>query len=286
MSVESILETMEQQQWLEPVENELQKAVHQTYKAAGGPGRAVRNFLNGTWLGHPLHPALTDVPLGAWTATVVLDAFDERAADAALCVGLGGAACAAIAGLTDWQDIDGSARRIGLIHGLLNLTGVVLFSASLAERRKGNRGAGKALALAAFGGAMLSAWLGGNLVYRKKIGVDHTQEVTLPPDFVPVLAESELPEGAMRRVEKDGFRILLVRRAGRVHALGEVCSHLGGPLAEGTLEDTSVRCPWHGSRFSLEDGSVLDGPATHPQPCLEARVRDGRIEVRPCGSRP
>ena len=149
MSTETILETAEQQQWLEPVEDELQKAVRQAYQAAGAPGRSVKNFLNGTWLGHPLHPALTDVPLGAWTAAVVLDALDNPAADTAVCIGLVGATCAAVTGLTDWQDIDGSPRRIGLIHGLLNLTGLALFTASYAQRKNGHRRAGKALALVA-----------------------------------------------------------------------------------------------------------------------------------------
>lgn len=282
MGTETIIETAEQQQWLEPVENELQKAVQQTYKAAGAPGRSVKNFLNGTWLGHPLHPALTDIPLGAWTAAVVLDALDDPAADTALCVGLVGATCAAVTGLTDWQDVDGGARRIGLIHGLLNLTGLALFTASYFQRRSGNRSAGKALAMVAYGGALASAWLGGNLVYRKKIGIDHAQDNTLPDRFVPVLAESELAEGEMRRVERDGFRILLARRHGTIYAMGEVCSHLGGPLAEGKLDDEGVTCPWHGSRFALEDGRVLDGPATHPLPCVEARVKGGQIEVRRC----
>ena len=280
--MKSVVETVERQEWLAPVEDELQKAVHRAYEAGGGGGRAMKNFLNGTWLGHPLHPALTDVPLGAWTATVVLDALDSRAADGALAVGLAGSALAALTGLTDWQDIDGPARRIGLLHGALNLTGAALFATSLVKRREGKRSQGKVLALAGFAGAMFSAWLGGKLVYEKKIGTDHTQDVNLPEDFTDVLAESDLPEGAMRRVEWNGFRILLARRGGRIFAIGEVCSHLGGPLAEGAADDGSVRCPWHGSRFSLADGSVLDGPATHPQPCLETRTRNGRIEVKRC----
>src|SRR5690349_19957957 len=260
MSVDTIIETVEQQQWLEPVENELQKAVRNTYEAAGGTGRSVKNFLNGTWLGHPLHPVLTDIPIGAWTAAVVLDALDDRAADTAIGIGLVGAAGSAVTGLTDWQDVDGGARRIGLIHGLLNLTGFALFGFSYLRRKQGDRSAGKKLALIGYAGALVSAWLGGNLVYSKKIGTDHAQDNTLPDGFTPVLYESELPEGTMRRVEKTGFRIRLVRRRGKIYAMGEVCSHGGGPWGEGTLEGESVRCPWHGSRFALEDGRVLDGP--------------------------
>jgi nitrite reductase/ring-hydroxylating ferredoxin subunit len=84
----------------------------------------------------------------------------------------------------------------------------------------------------------------------------------------------------MRRVEWKGSRILLARRDGQVYAIAEVCSHLGGPLAEGEFSGDQVRCPWHGSCFSIKDGSVIHGPATHPQPCLETRVRDGKIEVK------
>jgi nitrite reductase/ring-hydroxylating ferredoxin subunit len=74
--------------------------------------------------------------------------------------------------------------------------------------------------------------------------------------------------------------VVLVRRRGRIHALGERCAHFGGPLADGEVRDDAIVCPWHGSRFSLEDGRVLDGPATMPQPCFETRVRDGFVEIR------
>jgi nitrite reductase/ring-hydroxylating ferredoxin subunit len=118
------------------------------------------------------------------------------------------------------------------------------------------------------------------LVYEQGIGVDRNQGQALPEKFVPVFSESELGDGELKRAEHDGVPILLVRRGKRTFALAEKCSHLGGPLSEGKLRDNSVQCPWHGSRFSLEDGQVLDGPAVHPQPCLEARVRNGKIEVR------
>jgi nitrite reductase/ring-hydroxylating ferredoxin subunit len=73
---------------------------------------------------------------------------------------------------------------------------------------------------------------------------------------------------------------MLVRAGGRIHALANTCSHLGGPLCEGTLHEGGVVCPWHGSRFDLETGEVLDGPAVFPAPRFETRVRDGRIELR------
>jgi nitrite reductase/ring-hydroxylating ferredoxin subunit len=110
--------------------------------------------------------------------------------------------------------------------------------------------------------------------------------VPLPLDFVPVLAESELHEGTMKRVEHNGVPFLLARRGNRIFAMAETCSHMGGPLAEGEMIDGTVKCPWHGSRFSLEDGSVVDGPAVHPQPCLETRVRNGQIELRKTTGQP
>jgi nitrite reductase/ring-hydroxylating ferredoxin subunit len=127
---------------------------------------------------------------------------------------------------------------------------------------------------------MGSAYLGGKLVYTEQIGVDHTIGQRYPDEFAAVLPEGELGEGQMRRVEVNGSRVLLARRSGRIFAIAEVCSHLGGPLAEGEFKECWVRCPWHGSRFSLETGQVLDGPSTHPQPCLDVRVVNGNIEVK------
>jgi len=268
-----------------------QRAVVAAFKAGGSAGRAVKNFLHGTWLGHPLHPALTDVPLGAWTTALVFDTLDaggrgwpwqpaaRRRADAAILVGIAGAVGAALAGLTDWQHTDGRARRTGLAHAALNTVALGLYTSSLIVRRRGSRGTGRSLAVAGFGMVMASAWLGGRLVYRDRVGVDHAQRDE-PEGFLRALRESELREGQPVRAEISGLRVVLVKRDGRVYAIGERCSHLGGPLAEGEVRDDSIVCPWHGSRFALADGRVLDGPATMPQPCFEARVRDGFVEVR------
>lgn len=276
-----IEDVLERQEWLEPVESGLQKGVAGAFEATGGPGRAARNFLHGVWLGHPLHPALTDVPLGAWTAAVILDAAGEdRAADLAVTIGLAGAAGAAITGLTDWQATDGRARRVGVVHGLLNTAAASLFTASLIARKNRSRGLGRGLALAGYAIGGFSAWLGGHLVFRERIGVDHAADATPPEDWTSVLDSAELREGEPRRVTAGDTRVLLVRRGEEICAIGEVCSHLGGPLAEGKLEGDVIECPWHASRFCVRDGSVVDGPATHPQPRYEARENAGRIEVR------
>ena len=288
MGTDGIITGITRQDWLQPAEERLQKVLHATFASGGRGGQKIKNVLHGTWLGHPVHVILTDVPLGAWTAALVFDFLESTsgrkefaaAADASITIGLIGAAGAAITGLTDWQDVDPPARRVGLVHGLLNVMGTSLFLASRVMRKRRSRSSGRRLAILGYTLATAAAYLGGNLVYEQQIGVDHTSGQKLPEDFETVLPESDLPEGKLMRADYNGVPILLVRRGKRIFALAETCSHLGGPLAEGKLSGNSVQCPWHGSRFALEDGRVLDGPAVHPQPCLESRVRDGKIEVR------
>jgi len=272
-----------------PVDEKVQKFVDKLLYAEGRPGaQKIRNFLNGTWLGEPLHAALTDVPIGAWTAAIVIDGLDSIrhrqefsvAADTSILIGLAGAASAAVAGIADWSDVDPPARSVGLLHGLLNVGVTTLFTTSSILRRKDSRNGGRIFAALGYGLLMYSAHLGGKMVYEHRVGVDRTAGEVFPEDFVPVLAESELSDNTPTRASHEGTPILLVRRGSRIFALAETCSHFSGPLSEGKLEDDSIVCPYHASRFALEDGRVLDGPAVHPQPCLEVRVRSGKIEVR------
>src|SRR5690348_6312790 len=187
MATEPPVDFVEHQEWLEPAENAVQKAVASAFQNTGTTGRKVQNFLHGTWLGHPLHPVLTDIPIGAWTATLVLDLMDlsgrkdcRAGADVSLEIGLAGAGCAALAGVTDWHVTDGPARRVGIVHGMLNLVGAGLYTASLVARKRRNRAAGRALAFAGFVVAAASAYLGGTLVYGEQIGVNHTVGEQLP----------------------------------------------------------------------------------------------------------
>jgi nitrite reductase/ring-hydroxylating ferredoxin subunit/uncharacterized membrane protein len=282
------VEVIKKQDWLEPIADRLQPTVAAALGVDGPIGPRVANILHGTWLGHPLHVVLTDVPIGSWTAAAVLDALEEktgsramgRGADAAIALGLVGAAAAGITGLSDWSKIGGGQpRRIGLAHGLLNATATACYVTSLCLRRTHSRRAGRRFALLGLIVSSVAAYLGGHLVFKEKIGVDHTADYSPPEDFVSVLAEVELLENQLRRVDANGMPVLLVRSGQRIYAIAETCAHLGGPLSEGKLEDATVRCPWHGSRFSLEDGRVLEGPSVHAQPVLEVRVRDGQIEV-------
>jgi nitrite reductase/ring-hydroxylating ferredoxin subunit/uncharacterized membrane protein len=249
--------------------------------------RPVRNLLSGTNIGHPLHPPLTDVPIGAWSMSVLLDAAGgERcrpAADLLLLTGIAAAVPTAASGLNDWSDTLDGPRRVGLLHAALNVTALGLFTGSLCARAAGCRRTGRGLSLAGYVVVGAGGYLGGHLTYVDAVNVNHTAFEDRPGEWTPVLGDSELPEGGSRKVTADGAQVLLHRGDGRIFALASTCSHEGGPLEEGEVADGCVTCPWHGSTFALADGHIVRGPASTPQPCYETRVRDGRIEVRALG---
>jgi len=256
---------------------------------AGAVGRAVRprvvrNLLSGTDLGHPLHPVLTDVPIGAWVMSALLDAAGgpaaEGAADLLVAAGVVAAVPTAAAGLSDWSDTVGPEARVGLVHAALNTTAVSLYLASLVARARGRRRGGKVLGLAGLGVLTGSAYLGGHLSFGMGVDVNRTAWEQRPDQWTPVLADSELADGQHRRADAGGVPVLLYRTAGTVYALDSTCSHMGGPLEEGTISDGCVICPWHGSTFRFADGTIVRGPASTPEPCYQTRIQDGRIEVR------
>lgn len=273
----------------QPVDEKLQKLLDKALYGGGHPSaQRIRNFLNGTWLGEPLHVVLTDVPVGAWTVAMAFDALDlvfdrrefRRGCETSIGIGLVAAVGAAITGATDWSDVDPPARRLGLIHGLLNLSGAALFATSLFLRKKRSRAAGRIAGVLGYAVMSYASNLGGKMVYEHGVGVDRTNGQEFPEQFAAVLPETSLVDGKLTRAMYRGTPILLVRRGQRLFAMAETCSHFSGPLSEGKLEGDTVVCPYHFSRFALEDGRVLDGPAVHTQPCLEIRARNGQIEVR------
>ncbi len=282
----ALIQFIERQTVLDRTSDVLQAWVRAMFRSGGATGRNLKDVLNGTWLGHPLHPALTDVPIGSWTIAIGLDAFGvttgrnelQQAADFAVGVGTIGALGAAVAGLTDWSDTDSRPRRMGLAHAIVNIGATSLFAASFAMRRTDRR-LGVILGFIGYGVASMGAFLGGHLVFAQRIGVTHAGQ-KLTDEFIAVLPDTELKEDQLCRAEVNTVPLVLVRHAGAIYALVETCAHLGGPLSQGTLEDGNVRCPWHNSCFSLKDGHVINGPAAFEQPCFETRVRDGQIEVR------
>ena len=253
-------------------------------------GTTARNVLDGVWFEAPLHPALTDVPIGSWTAAAAFDGLDlatdsramRNAADASLAFGVVGALGAAVTGLSDWRYLSGGSRRMGMAHALLNTIGLVLSIASLILRAAGRRNAGRLTFLAGYSVSGLAAHLGGELSYHYGLRVDQNAFQGSGPDgFTPVLDEDELAQDSMRQVEVEGTGVLLSRSLnGDVCAISSVCNHFGGPLEQGDREGDTVVCPWHKSRFNLCSGEAMDGPAVFPQPLYETRVRDGKIEVK------
>ena len=173
----------EAQHWVAPLEQPAQDAVHSFFALFGPNAHTIRNLLHGTWLHEPLHAVLVEVPVGAWTATVVFDTLAaagvrklNTAADATLVLGLVSALGAAVTGANDWADVKGPARRIGAVHGLLNVAATGLFAAALFGRgRSGSRGRARALAALGYVVVSLSAHLGGNMVYEHGVGVQDTQ---------------------------------------------------------------------------------------------------------------
>jgi nitrite reductase/ring-hydroxylating ferredoxin subunit/uncharacterized membrane protein len=277
----------EQSETLDKWSEQLQGALNTLVDQGGPAARRVKNLLNGIWLGHPLHPALTDVPLGAWWTGFLLDLVGaKRAADAAMTVGVLAALPTALAGAADWVDTAGEQRRVGLVHAGLNSVGLVCTVASLFARRGERRGLGFLLSTVGVSLASFSAWLGGELVYRWGTGVSRNAFTSFDLDeFRAVVSADALVPGRLvgASVEIDGSPVALVllREGGTVYALGATCSHVGGPLAEGRLVDGDcVECPWHASRFRMADGQVVQGPASAPQPVFEARIREGNVEVR------
>jgi nitrite reductase/ring-hydroxylating ferredoxin subunit/uncharacterized membrane protein len=264
-------------------------AVQAPLRAALSSRLALRDALDGTWLGTPLHPALTDVPVGAATTAFLLDLGQSVsgsgnlavAADRALAVSVLGALPAAATGTSDWRDLRGDSRRAGVLHGLLNVAGLALNCWSLALRAGGRRGTAKLVSGAAFAVQGVAAHVGGELSFGLGVRVNRTAWEGGGAEFAVALDASEVEGDAMRRVEVDGVPVLVARsREGRVCAIAATCSHLGGPLDEGDRDGDVVICPWHGSHFDLCSGEVVHGPAVFPQPRYEAREQDGRIELR------
>jgi nitrite reductase/ring-hydroxylating ferredoxin subunit/uncharacterized membrane protein len=245
-----------------------------------------RDLLHGTWLGHPLHPALTDVPIGAWASALALDVAGgrETAKAAERLVGLGVLAAlpTAASGAADYVALGDAPRpkRVGAVHALANGTALTLYAASWLARRKGAHAKGVALGLAGAGALGVGGMLGGHLAYRNAVGVDRTADEQGVTEWTDIGPLRDLPMREPVRRTVGGVDLVLFRNGSTVRALSATCSHLGGPLDQGRVEDECVTCPWHGSTFDLTDGSVLRGPATAPQPAYETRVVGRTVQVR------
>ena len=264
--------------------DKLAGAVATAVKRAAPDGSSVNEALSGTATGHPLHPPLTDVVIGAWTSAVALDWLGGKrggpAANWLVALGVLSAPPTMAAGLNDAARLDGPSQRLALVHATTNVVATGLFGASWLARRADRPFVGRLLALVGYGTVSLGAFLGGHLSFRRGVGVDHTAFLEAPEDWTAVADEASVKELEPLLVRSADVEIVLVREQGALYALLERCAHQGGPLHEGRIEDGCVVCPWHSSRYRLSDGVALSGPTPHPQPALQVRVRDSKVEVR------
>jgi nitrite reductase/ring-hydroxylating ferredoxin subunit/uncharacterized membrane protein len=290
----------------EPATERIAESVQNIVKAVIGsnrkPPRLFKTLLNGSFLGHPLHPVLTDVPIAAWLIAAIFDiiwlinpesaSWAARGAQAAVLIGFLGALGAVATGLTDWSDTFGHERSVGFLHGLINSSATLLYLISLLLRYNVFSGSidlslsaaeSVAGAIVGFVGLALifyGAFLGGDLVFANATGVNHTAFEPVVEQYERVAPLDEVPQNTIYKVVAAGVPVILIRMGANVYALGATCTHDGGPLNEGELQGNAVQCPWHGSRFNVKSGRVLTGPATVAEPRYDTRVRDGYVEVR------
>ncbi|GGV46579.1 hypothetical protein GCM10010495_75160 [Kitasatospora herbaricolor] len=265
---------------LDVVAEPLQRAVQ------GLPLGRLRGVLHGRPLGHPLHPALVQVPVGAWLSAAVLDVVpgSERAAHILVGVGVVSAAPAAWTGWVDWAEQHEQQMRTGLLHAASVATAVALYGASWAARSRGRHRLGRVLGFAGLTAVGGAAAVGGHLAHRQSAGANKAEPVAhlVEPGWHTLGHAGEFTVGEAARRTIGEVPVLVVREADEVfHVLADRCSHASGPLSQGEVADGCVICPWHGSVFRLSDGWNVDGPATAPQPRFATRTdTDGNLQAR------
>ena len=258
---------------------------HRWLSALFGPIRPVKDFLNGTWLGHPVHAALTDVPIGAMTVAIVLDIIGQPvAADVTVLIGVLAIVATAVSGLADYTDVDGTARSRATVHATVMTTALIVFVVSLVIRAGNPADRAVPIVLLVIGYLILTvgAEIGGDLVYLIGTNVNRHAWRGAGAKWVTLdLGElGDIPEGGPTKAKAGINTLILVRTGDTILALHEQCAHAGGPLSQGTLVDGCIQCPWHGSRFKLTNGHVARGPAMYDQPAYEVRRNDAGWEVR------
>jgi nitrite reductase/ring-hydroxylating ferredoxin subunit len=281
--VEQVVDRIENAGPLDPVVKIMRSAVSAVLKP-----QALRDALHGVLLGHPLHPVLTDVPIGAWSAAAILDLVPGTgpASSTLVAVGCASAVPTAVTGWADWSQLHPPQQRVGLVHAAANIVGLSCYAGSLAARMRGHQVRGKAWGYAGLGAVMVGGYLGGHLAFRQAAGMNHAADVIdlFPSGWQEIGRLDDLPEGAPTKRTVEGVDLLVVRRGQHVDVLSNRCSHLSGPLSDGEFAveggQGCVVCPWHGSTFRLADGGVVHGPATAPQQRFETRITNGAVEVR------
>jgi nitrite reductase/ring-hydroxylating ferredoxin subunit len=281
------------ERWARPLgglSNAIARLMDAIFRPLGRPGKLLQDFLNGSWLGHSVHPVVTDVVVGGATAALLLQVliwFGVSDLDVALIWLLGltwlSALSAVVTGLTDFKDTaTGDERNVVGLHGEINIVATVLFIAAFGAAVVGASGAAAWLLVAGYLVLTVGAFIGGHVVYKYGYMVNYNAFVRgkRAKEFTAVLPVADLPEATPTRAALGATGLVLVRRGDVVYALKETCPHAGGPLAEGHLEGDTVICPWHGSALRLSDGAVRHGPATSRQVAYRAHINGEQVEVQ------
>lgn len=259
---------------------------HRWLSALFRPIRPIKDFFNGTWLGHPVHAAVTDLPIGILTVSIILDLLGEPfAADVALILGVLTMLASAVVGLADYTDTDGTARMRATVHSTLMTIALVLFVISILGRNlgsTGDRAVPVGIAIVAYVVMTVGAAVGGDLVFLIGTHVNRHAWRGAGAKWVAVDLGGlpDIPEGGPTKVKAGINDLVVIRTGDTLLALHAQCAHAGGPLAEGSLVKDQIQCPWHGSRFHLANGHVARGPAMYSQPAYELRRTDAGWEAR------
>jgi nitrite reductase/ring-hydroxylating ferredoxin subunit/uncharacterized membrane protein len=243
----------------------------------------IKDLLNGRWLGHPLHAAATDIPIGMLLGVVVLDVLGyPGAADIVLIATIVFMLGAAITGLADYSDTDGTALTRATLHASIMVVTLVILVVSALMRAGSPTDRALPIALSIIGFVLITAgafvggdvaYLFGNMVSRHAFRGAGTKWIKLDTGDVNDL--DTLAENTPTKMRAGINDLVVVRVGDTVHALHHVCAHAGGPLSEGKLVDGCIQCPWHGSRFRLTDGAAQRGPTVYDQPSYEIRRAEG-----------
>jgi nitrite reductase/ring-hydroxylating ferredoxin subunit/uncharacterized membrane protein len=249
---------------------------HRWLSALFHPIRPIQNFLNGTWLGHPVHAVVTDVPIGALTVSIVADLIGQPiVADVSLVLGVLAMIASAVTGAADYTEVDGNARSRATVHSVIMVASLVVYAISLLIRSGSPADRLVPIVLSVVGYLLLSlgAMIGGDLVYLIGTHVNRhawrgagSKWIRLDLGDLP-----DIPEGGPTKLKAGINDLAVIREGDRILAVHAQCAHAGGPLAEGSLVDGAIQCPWHGSRFRMTDGHVVRGPAMYDQPAYEVR---------------
>jgi nitrite reductase/ring-hydroxylating ferredoxin subunit len=281
------------ERWARPLSglwNAAAKVMDAVFGALGRPGKLLQDFLNGSWLGHSLHPVLVDVVVGGSTAAVLLQILiwvgvaDLRVALLwILALVVLAALSSIVTGLTDFKDTaTGDERNIVGLHGLINIAAtLILVVAFLTILGNGDVVGGWVLVIG-YGVLSIGAFVGGHVVFKYGYMVNRNAFARgkTAKEFTAVMPAAGLVEATPVKAMLGATALVVVRRGDVVFALKETCSHAGGPLSEGKLEGDTIICPWHGSAYRLSDGVVRHGPSATRQVTYRARINADQVEVQ------